>query len=61
MESGVAVSSPGMFFCRFDGQGVLFGSDMSAVPDREAGRNQPSRFITRYVGSFLKSCFRSIR
>jgi len=57
MESGVAVSSPGMFFCRFGGQGVLFGSDMSAVPDREAGSNQPSRFITRYVGSFLKSLF----
>ena len=57
IRSGVAISSPGMFFCRLGGEGVLFGSDMSAVPDREAGRDQPSRFITRYVGAFLKSLF----
>ena len=56
MRQNVGISSPQMFFGRTK-DGILFGSDMSKVPDKEAGRNQPSRFITRYVSAFLKPFF----
>lgn len=56
MQQGVAISSPEMFFSRTK-DGILFGSDMSKVPDHEAGLNQPSRFITNYVSAFLKTLF----
>ena len=56
MQQGVAISSPQMFFSRTK-DGILLGSDMSVVPDEEAGRNQPSRFITKYVSAFLKPLF----
>ncbi len=56
MRHNVGISSPQMFFGRTK-DGILFGSDMSKVPDKEAGRNQPSRFITRYVSAFLKPFF----
>ena len=56
MQQGVAISTPQMFFSRTK-NGILLGSDMSVVPDEEAGRNQPSRFITKYVAAFLKPFF----
>ena len=56
MKQGIAISTPQMFFSRTK-DGILLGSDMSVVPDKEAGSNQPSRFITKYVGAFLKPFF----
>ena len=56
MQQGVAISTPQMFFSRTK-DGILLGSDMSVVPDDEAGSNQPSRFITKYVAAFLKPFF----
>ena len=56
MLPSVALSAPQMFFAGVEG-GVLFGSDQSVVPDREAGRNAPSRFITEYVASALPRLF----
>jgi sarcosine oxidase subunit beta len=48
MKPGVGISSDRAFYGRH-ANGVLFGSDATRVPDREAGRNQPSRFITNFV------------
>lgn len=56
MQQGIAISTPRMFFNRTK-NGILLGSDMSVVPDKEAGKNQPSRFITKYVAAFLKPYF----
>ncbi len=39
------------------GPNVLFGSDETRVPDRQIGRNQPSRFITKYlIGELRRVC-----
>jgi glycine/D-amino acid oxidase-like deaminating enzyme len=48
-----------MFFARIN-KGVLLGSDESRVSDDEANKNQPSRFITKYVLSRMRQYF-SIR
>lgn len=48
MKSGIGISSDRAFYGRH-GNGVLFGSDATRVPDREAGGNRPSRFITSFV------------
>jgi len=56
MKPGVAISNPQMFFARVQ-DGVLMGSDMSPVPDKEAGTNNPSRFITNYVAASLQRLF----
>jgi hypothetical protein len=37
--------------------GVLFGSDATRVPDREAGQNKPGRFITKFPFAELKDLF----
>jgi gamma-glutamylputrescine oxidase len=48
MQSGVGISSDRAFYGRH-AAGVLFGSDATRVPDREAGGNNPSRFITSFI------------
>ena len=53
MKEGVGLSAPQGFFGRHK-QGVLFGSDATPVGDKEAGSNQPSRFITKYVLTLLR-------
>ena len=62
MKPGVAISTPEMFFTRTK-KGVLLGSDESRVADEEANKNQPSRFITKYVLSHVREYFaiRSIK
>jgi len=56
MKPGVAISTPEMFFTRTN-KGVLLGSDESRVSDDEANKNQPSRFITKYVLSHVREYF----
>ena len=56
MRRGVALSSPQMFFGSAM-EGTLVGSDMSLVPDREAGANRPSRFITSFVLAQMRRLF----
>jgi sarcosine oxidase subunit beta len=56
MKSGVGISSDRAFYGRH-ANGVLFGSDATRVPDREAGRNQPSRFITNFVLTEMEPLF----
>jgi glycine/D-amino acid oxidase-like deaminating enzyme len=41
------------FFCVRHRDGILFGSDETPLPAREAGRNRPSRFITAFVAAQL--------
>ncbi len=48
MRPGVGVSGPLGFYTRVADGGMLFGSDNTAVAPHEAGKNEPSRFITRY-------------
>ena len=56
MKANVGISSDRAFFGRH-GNGILFGSDATRVPDHEAGRNQPSRFITRFLLTEMKPQF----
>lgn len=48
MKPHVGISGSRAFFGKHDGK-VLIGSDSTRVPDREAGRIQPSRFITKFL------------
>src|SRR5262249_6127658 len=56
MQSGVGISSSRAFYGRHD-SGILFGSDATRVPDREAGGNRPSRFITNFVLTEMQEQF----
>jgi glycine/D-amino acid oxidase-like deaminating enzyme len=56
MRAGVGISGERAFYGRHEG-GVLFGSDATRVPDREAGLNQPSRFITSFVLTEMQARF----
>ena len=56
MKPCVGISGHRGFFGRH-GDGVLFGSDATRVPDREAGRNQPSRFITKFLLAEMRQLF----
>ena len=44
----VGISGTRAFFARHD-EAILVGSDATRIPDHEAGRNQPSRFVTKFV------------
>lgn len=44
----VGISGTRGFFARHD-DALLVGSDATRIPDHEAGRNQPSRFVTKFV------------
>lgn len=57
IKAGVGISTLRGFF-GVHGKGILFGSDATRVPDDQAGSNQPSRFITRYLASRLQPRFR---
>ena len=48
MRPGVGVSGPLGFYSRVADGGMLFGSDNTAVAPHRAGKNEPSRFVTRY-------------
>ena len=48
MRPGVGVSGPLGFYSRVADGGRLFGSDNTAVAPHQAGKNEPSRFVTRY-------------
>lgn len=56
MKPHVGISAS-WFFCGKHGNGVLVGSDATPVPDREAGRNQPSRFLTKFFCGEMKRYF----
>lgn len=56
MKPHVGISGSWYFAGRY-GRQVLFGSGGPRVPDREAGRNQPSRFLTRFVAAQMKKQF----
>lgn len=54
MRPHVGISGPRAFFGRHHDR-IIIGSDATRVPDHEAGRMQPSRFITRFVlGEMLR-------
>jgi glycine/D-amino acid oxidase-like deaminating enzyme len=56
MKADVAISNRRAFFGRHHDR-TMVGSDATRVPDHEAGRIQPSRFITKYVLGELQRCF----
>ena len=56
MKPHVGISASWFFAGRY-GRRVLFASGGSRLPDQQAGRNRPSRFLTRFVASEMKRCF----
>ncbi|MEA1950281.1 MAG: FAD-dependent oxidoreductase [Planctomycetota bacterium] len=56
MKPHIGISSS-TYFCGRHGDGMLFGSDATRIPDHEVGRNQPSRFLTRFILGQLKRGF----
>lgn len=48
MKAHIGLSCSKCFFGKH-GSGILFGSDATRVPDKQAGRSNPSRFITKFV------------
>jgi glycine/D-amino acid oxidase-like deaminating enzyme len=56
MKPHIGVSGSWYFAGRY-GPRVLFGSGGSRLPDTQAGRNQPSRFLTRFVAAAMKEHF----
>lgn len=48
LKPGITVSSPTWFGER-RGDTVILGSDETRIPDRAAGQNKPSRWITKFV------------
>ncbi len=56
LKPNVTFSSSTSFMGRH-GSHIHFGSDETRIPDRQIGRNQPSRFITKYViGELRRIC-----
>ncbi len=56
MKPHVGISGARGFFGRH-GNETMIGSDATRVPDHEAGRIQPSRFLTHYLCAELQSAF----
>lgn len=56
MKPHVGISGSWFFAGRY-GKRVLFGSGGARLSDNEAGCNQPSRFLTRFVASEMKQYF----
>lgn len=56
----VGISGTRAFFGKHD-QKVMIGSDSTRVPDREAGRIQPSRFITKFLLGEMKRYYGAYR
>lgn len=61
MKPHLGLSGKAAFFGRHEfpaqGAGVMVGSDATRVPARHAGRNAPSRFITKYCLAELRRYF----
>ena len=53
MEPRVGISGYLGWYARIASGGMVFGSDHTPVGNHEAGRNMPSRFITRYVAAAM--------
>lgn len=60
MKPYIGISGAWFFAGRY-GRRVLFGSGGSRLPDHEAGRNRPSRFLSRFVVSEMRSVFGNYR
>jgi len=60
VRSGVGISGTS-FFCGRHAEHVMVGSDATRVPDHEAGRIQPSRFLTKYLLAQLHQHFGAFR
>ena len=56
MQPHVGISGTWWFAGRY-GKRVLFGSGGSRVRDREAGRNRPSRFLTKFIAGEMKQSY----
>lgn len=56
MKPHIGISGSWYFAGRY-GNDVLFGSGGSRVPDHQAGRNLPSRFLTRYAATEMRGHF----
>lgn len=56
MKPHVGISGHQGFFGRY-GSSVMVGSDATRVPDGEAGRIQPSRFITKFLIGEMREGF----
>jgi len=56
MAPHIGISGSWYFAGKY-GQEVLWGSGGSRVPDREAGRNKPSRFLTRFAAAEMRGHF----
>ena len=56
MKPRVGISGSRAFFGRH-GNEIMIGSDATRVPDHEAGRIQPSRFLTHYLCTELQNAF----
>ncbi len=56
MKPHVGISSSRAFFGRHNRE-TMIGSDATRVPDHEAGRIQPSRFLTHYLCTELQKAF----
>ena len=56
MKGGVGISTDRAFYGRH-GDGVIFGSDATRVRNEHAGRNRPSRFITRFAHAGMRKQF----
>lgn len=56
MKPHVGISGLRAFFGRH-GNSTMIGSDATRVPDHEAGRIQPSRFLTHYLATELQAAF----
>ena len=56
MKPHVGISGRRGFFGRH-GSSVMVGSDATRVPDREAGRIQPARFITKFLIGEMREAF----
>lgn len=52
----IGISNHRGFYAKHDDQ-VMVGSDGTRVPDHEAGRIQPSRFLTKYLLSELEKAY----
>ena len=56
MKPHVGISSSHAFFGRH-GKSVMVGTDATRVPDRQAGRVQPSRFLTKFCIAEMEQRF----
>ena len=56
MKPHIGISGNWWFGGRY-GQRVLFGSGGSRLPDQQAGRNRPSRYLTKFVAAQMAEAY----